>query len=339
MKEVIPKRYRRSGAWRLLIFGACLVFATVAEAGTGCETIYRLTEDATYQEGCFPPCMCPVIEATRFRGTFVMGPASVCNGMATHPVRNIGWYLTIDSTEIEVSGSGTYRISTGPLPVVHALDLELSIGGGEPQHFFSGFLPVTSNDGSIDIPVSINGLTCQDIVIVVNAAPVPPESVLEYRLAPDSTYQEGCFGACECVLQEPRPIEGTLSLVQILNHGTYVEYGVPRAELATQSVGPGSGDVVLAGFGLYTLIQGFAGPAHNLDLWLSSKGGEAKRFDNGLFNTDPTFPGEFSVVIDMDDQTCYDVVLSLHAIWTGPVVFNDGFECGDPSNWSLMTGQ
>ncbi len=322
---------------KALMFGACLVVATVAGAGTNCETVYRLNEAASYQEGCFPPCLCPTVEATRFRGTFVMGPAAIDNVVDTHAVVNVGWYLTIDSAEIEMVGSGIYRISNGPPPLVHALDLDLSIDGGEPQHFFSGFVPKTSNDGSIDIPISINGQTCQDTVIVVNASPVPPESMLQYRLAPDSTYQSGCFGACECPLQEPRPLDGTMSLVEILNHGTWVEYSVPRAQFVARSLAPGEDDIILSGFGLYTLIQGFAGPAHILDLKLSTNGGEVEVFDNQLFNTYTPFPAEIAVVIDTDDQICFDTVLSLHAIWAGPIVFQDDFECGDSAGWSFLT--
>jgi len=317
----------------ILIFGACLTAATVSSAGNDCETVYRLTEAATYQEGCFPPCECPTVEAARFRGTFVLGPASVGDGVKSYNLENVAWFLTIDNAEIEVFGSGLYRTTTGPPPVAHALDLDLSIDGGEPQHFFSGFVPVSSNDGSIDIPVSINGQTCRDTVIVVNASPVPPESILQYRLAPDSAYQTGCFGMCACPLQEPRPLDGTLSLVQILDYGTYEEYAVPRAAFVAKPVGPAEDEINLTGFGLYTLIQGYAGPAHALDLKLSTDGGEVVLFDNQLFNTDPRFPAEFSVVIDTDDQICFDTVLSLHAIWSGPLIFQDDFECGDTSSW------
>lgn len=322
-----------SRARRFLIFGACLAIATAAGAGTDCETVYRLTEAATYEEGCFPPCECPTVEAARFRGTFILGPASVGNGVNSHDVQNVAWFLSIDNAEIEVFGSGLYRITTGPPPVVHALDLDLSIDGSEPQHFFSGFVPVTSNEGAIDIPISLNGQTCQDTVIVVNASSVAPESVLHYQLATDSTYQTGCFGACECPLQEPRPLDGTLFLVKILDHGTYEEFAVPSAALVAKPLGPTDEEITLSGFGLYTLIQGFAGPAHVLDLRVSTDGGEVELFDNQLSNTDPTFPAEFSIVIDTDDQICFDTVLSLHSIWSGPLIFQDDFECGDTSSW------
>jgi len=327
-----------SRARRFLIFGAGLAIATASGAGNDCETIYRLTETATYQEGCFPPCMCPTREAIRFRGTFVMGPATIDNSVLFHDVVNLAWYVTIDSTEIEITGSGVYRLSNDQEPHVHALDLDLSIDGREPQHFFSGFVPVTSNEGAIDIQISINGQTCQDTVIVVNASPVAPESVLHYRLATDSTYQTGCFGTCECALQEPRPVDGTLILVKILDHGTYEEYAVPRADFVVKPLAPGEEKINLTGFGLYTLIQGFAGPAHVLSLRLSTDGGEVDLFDNQLFNTDPSFPAEFSVVIDTDDQICFDTVLSLHAIWSGPLIFQDDFECGDSSSWSFISG-
>ena len=158
------------------------------------------------------------------------------------------------------------------------------------RSFSSGWLPLESDDGSISIPISINGQACRDTLIVVDASPIPPDAVLEYRLADDSSYLHGCFDPCDCPLEEPRPLGGTLSLVEILNHGTYVEYAVPKAAFVAPAVDPAGNEVILNGFGLYTLIQGFAGPAHILDLRLRSNDGPVEEFSSELFNTDPTFP-------------------------------------------------
>ena len=199
-----------------LALGVCMVCTLPSYAGTKCESIYRLTEKASYQEGCFPPCMCPIMMATGIRGTFVMGPATAGDTFFSHEVLYVNWIVTLDDAEFEITGSGTYQVSNGPQPWVHSLDLNLSVDGGETQHFFSGFVPLTSNDGSIDIPISIKGQYCYDTVIVVNASPVTQDSILHFRLAPDSTYQRGCFDPCDCPLEMPRQLHGAFTLVPVL---------------------------------------------------------------------------------------------------------------------------
>lgn len=316
----------------VILIGALLLYAPSAIGG-GCEMIYRLNEQASYQEGCFPPCACPIQIGERFRGTFVMGPPSSSAGEIVREVERLLWIVELDGSEREITGSGTYRFTGGPPPQRHALDLDLSIDGGVPQRFSSGFVPREANHGSIEIAVSLDGQQCWDTVIVVGASPVPAGAVLEYRLAEDSTYQRGCFPPCECPIELPRRLEGTLSLTPILDHGTYEEYAAPRARFEAPPPTAGACEISLTGYGMYTLIQGFAGPIHALDLRLRSNGGELERFDNSLLNTEPTFPDEFAVEIDTNDQTCYDTVLSIHAVRSRSLIFENGFECGDVVAW------
>ncbi len=320
----------------MVVVGAVAAVPALSTAGATCETLYALTDDASYVEGCFPPCECLLVEATRFRGTFTLGPETIDCAIISQKVTSLYWIATLGAAEVEITGSGVYRRTSGPSPPAHALDLDLVVDGGAPQIFSSGWLPLAADDHSITIPISINGQACRDTLIVVDASPIPPEAVLEYRLADDSSYLHGCFDPCDCLLEEPRRLRGTLSLVEILNHGTYVEYAVPNAAFVAPAVGPGDNEVTLNGFGLYTLIQGFAGPAHVLDLRLRSNDGPVEEFSNELFNTDPTFPQEFAVVVDKNDHICLDTVLSLHAIRSGPIVFRDGFESGSTSDWSTV---
>ena len=323
-----------TGALTGFALGAFMVCAPPSDAGTNCESIYRLTEKASYQEGCFPPCMCPILMAAGIRGTFVMGPATAGDAVSSYEVRYVNWIVTLGDAEFEITGSGTYSVSNGPPPWVQALDLDLSIDGGETQHFFSGFLPLISSNGSIDIPISINGQYCFDTLIVVNASLVRHDSILHYRLAGDSTYQRGCFDPCDCPLEIPRQLHGDFTLVPVLEHGTYVEYAVPWARFVVPPVDNASEEIRLTGFGTYTLVQGFVGPAHQLDLRLRTSCGDAERFGNALMNTDPSFPSEIDIVVDKNNQICFDTVLSIYAIWSGPIVFRDDFECGDRTAWS-----
>jgi hypothetical protein len=315
----------------------CMIFALPSNAGNNCETIFRLTEKSSYQEGCFPPCMCPIMMATGIRGTFVMGPAYANGAIISSEVSNVNWIVTVGDSEFEITGSGTYRVSTDTQPWVHALDLALSADGGETQGFSSGFLPLTTNDGSIDIPISITGGFCYDTLIVVNAMPLTDDSILHFRLAADSTYQKGCFDPCDCPLETPRRLEGVLTLVPVLELGTYVEYSVAQTRLVALPLDDWSEEIEMTGFGTYTLVQGFIGPAHHLALTLQASGGIAERFGSTFANTDPTFPADFDIVVDINDQVCFDTVLSIHATGSGQIVFRDDFECGDLTAWPAST--
>ena len=53
----------------VLVLGISLLPAQTASAVT---TIYRLDKTSTFQRGCFPPCLCPVMESGSERGTFVL---------------------------------------------------------------------------------------------------------------------------------------------------------------------------------------------------------------------------------------------------------------------------
>ena len=91
------------------------------------------------------------------------------------------------------------------------------------------------------------------------------------------------------------------------------------------------------GFGTYTLVQGFIGPAHQLDLRLWTGSGTEERFSSTFANTFPSFPAEFEIVVDINNQICFDTVLSIDSIWSGSIVFRDDFECGDYNAWSSST--
>jgi hypothetical protein len=325
------------GVRSAIALGICIIGAFPSEAGSNCETIYRLTEKASYQEGCFPPCMCPIMMASGIRGTFVVGPAIAHGSFFSYEVFNVNWVVTLGDTEYEITGFGTYQVSSGPPPLVQSLDLSLSVDGGQREEFSSGLVPLITVDPSIDIQVSINDLYCYDTVIVVNAAPLSDDSLLQFRFDADSTYQKGCFDPCDCPLEMPRQLDGYLTLVPVLEYGTYVEYSVAQAYMVALPVDGANDEIELNGFGTYTLAQGFAGPAHHLALILQANDGTAERFSSTFENTDPTFPASFDIVVDINDQVCSDTVLSINATGLGQIVFRDDFECGDHAAWSSAT--
>lgn len=285
------------------------VLAQPGEAGPG--RIYRLDADASYQQGCFDPCDCPLGEPVVTRGAFVLGPPIPGNVVDFHRVTQIFWTVgdPLDTLHT-LTGTGTYRLTNYGPPQSHSLDLTLSVDGGEPQHFFSDFVPADNGAESLQIPVSLNGVFCKDTVIRVNATPAPVDDVVRYSLTSDSMFQQGCFDPCDCLLEEPRPMVGAFDLVPLVDLGTLAEFAVVRAHFL---VPPGAGVrlVRFSGFGRYTLVQGFAGPADTMALNLRS-GSVVRRFDSTLRNTDAAFP-TVSVAVDMNDMVCFDKVLTIDA--------------------------
>jgi hypothetical protein len=279
------------------------------------STIYRMDPaHATFVEGCFEPCMCPLWLVGEVRGTFVLGPIMVGNVVDFREVREINWTVgDIDNPVHTITGSGMYRRTNYGEPYSHSLDLSLSIDGGEPVSFFSDFVPVSSNDDLLDIPVSINGMFCYDTVINIYAKPVQLHEVQRYRLNNTSHYQQGCFDPCDCLLEMPRSMTGTFMLVPIFEGGTYDVYSVVCVNFNVPALQNSNGGAIqFTGFGRYTLIQGFAGPMQAMELKLSSNGGPLESFDAELENIEPTYPG-ISVVVDMNEQVCFDKVLSIDA--------------------------
>ena len=294
------------------------IAATAAPAqtisGNTGEQIYRLKDSATYQQGCFEPCLCPVLNQLSMRGTMVLGPTFVGDVFDFREVTEVNWYVSDDNGNefASITGSGIYYIANWPGgPPMHALELDLQVNGGEVTHFFSDLVPMMTNDGSFDIQISMNGVYCYDIVMQVVAAPVPPLEIKSYRLNDTSTYQEGCWDPCDCILYEPVPLTGTFKLVPLRDFGTYVEYGVVDVDLEVHAEYMPFGTEI-TGAGLYTLIAGFAGMIESMDLKLRFDGSEPFNLSSGFINSGEEFP-EIDIDVSMNGMECWDIVLGLRA--------------------------
>src|SRR5438094_5953454 len=109
----------------LLLFGVVAV-STPASAQTG--TLYRLNEDSTFQQGCFPPCLCPIMISVPVKGTFVLTPTGFDGLFITYAVTDVNWLLSIGGSETTVTGSGTYNIG-GEVALQQQLYLALPVAG------------------------------------------------------------------------------------------------------------------------------------------------------------------------------------------------------------------
>lgn len=133
--------------------------------------LYKLDRDSTMERGCFPPCLCPVLESAPLRGTFRLVPTGNNGLFDLYDVLDVRWKTSLGGQDVAITGSGTYAIG-GEFALEHHLTLDLALGSDPPEHFDSGgrLVPPTPFP-RIDISVSIHGEFCFDTVIDLHARP------------------------------------------------------------------------------------------------------------------------------------------------------------------------
>ena len=84
-------------------------------------------------------------------------------------VSNVRWTVPDATSNLTILGSGTYKVG-GEFAVQQQMSLELSVGGGAPQHFDSGLVTGGGEFPRININVSLHqNKACIDTVIHVDA--------------------------------------------------------------------------------------------------------------------------------------------------------------------------
>ena len=166
---------------RLRILSAALlalIAALAASPGLGQSTtprprIYRLHRGSTYQHGCFPPCMCPMMLEVPLRGVFRLVPTGSAGGFLTFAVTDVTWVADLPSGPVKITGTGTYRLSALATTVhQQQLALDLVVGNDLIQRFDSGLVPATTDFPKIDVEISIHGQYCVDTVMRLHASPL-----------------------------------------------------------------------------------------------------------------------------------------------------------------------
>jgi hypothetical protein len=168
---------------------------------TNGSVLYQLNPESSFQQGCFPPCLCPVMIAVPVKGTFVLTPTGVDPLFSHYAVTDVNWSVPISGSNMVVTGSGTYKIG-GEFALQQQLSLDLQLGGAKVEHFDSGLVAGPAPFPKIQATISMNGLVCFDTVFYVSAAPGPEPLV---RVALTSTNMIALswpVSASPCVLQE-----------------------------------------------------------------------------------------------------------------------------------------
>ena len=290
---------------------ACAPDGSAAATSSSQTTIYRLNPDSTFQQGCFDPCLCPLTPEMPMRGTYGLTLIDSNPLFDTYEVSQVNLiYSPSPEVDVHITGSGTYTIG-GEVAFLQRLELDLNIGDEPTHHFDSSWTSGANEFPAINITVSMNGIFCYDEVLVIQSKPLPKDEIVNYKLLGDSTFQQGCFDPCDCLLELEQPLVGAFGLTPLLDYGTYQEFAVVNVSLKTRGSTPSSTHTLL-GSGTLTIIDGFAGQIHQLQLYVSLDGGAIQHFDSGLTNSAVVIP-EIDAVVTLNNFVCYDVVLHLHA--------------------------
>jgi hypothetical protein len=334
-----PWSHHRLGSWILVT--SVIVLAGRAQAdplGAGSGAIFRMGGDSSFQEGCFDPCLCPILNQQPVVGTLKLVYAGQINGIHTYSVQDVNWRVESSSglAPLRVTGSGVYRIgSPNPITVLqHRMELELEVGDDPAQRYDSGWVNFTQNTpNGIDITVSLHGMFCWDRVFVIDAHRVPDSDIVRYVLEPGSTYQHGCFEMCDCLLEEERQMIGDFALVRLSNNSLFADYAVVDVQWLALAPWMNAG-TPLNGYGFYR-VGGEVAVQHQMGLELVVDDHPRTHFDSGWIIGGGEFP-RIDIVLSINNLVCLDT--RLHVI-ARPVVAGEtcggfaGIPCDDPNEF------
>ncbi len=296
-----PTRLRVIAA---IVLTVCSV-AGVQTASAAVSTIYRLNQKSTYQEGCFPPCLCPISQPALVRGTFVLTPEVQSDGFATYNVTDVNWTYVMGNQEVQVTGSGTYEVGGSSQ---QRLQLQLTVGDQPAVQFDSGLVGAKTTFPNIVVTISIHGERCFDQVFTVNASPVPLAEIHPYQLILDSSFQRGCFPPCACAIGPQQPLSGDFTLVDLQPTPLFAEFAV--ATVNWLAAAPPAA-IPVHGVGFYQ-VGGEVAAQQELSLELTVGNEPQTRFDSGLVLTRAVFP-LIDVTISIHGMRCNDTVMIVKA--------------------------
>jgi hypothetical protein len=166
----------------LCLFSGAVGLAQVDSA----PRTYVLREGSTFQRGCFPPCLCPMMQEAPLTGTFTLDHVSSDpDWFDTYEVRDVKWVTQLGGQDVSIAGAGTYRIG-GNFALRHRLEADLTVGEEPPEHYDSGTVVGGSEFPAIVIEISVHGQHCFDTVMNIRAKPTMTMTVDRSEIRWDS---------------------------------------------------------------------------------------------------------------------------------------------------------
>jgi len=251
------------------------------------------------------------MESAGIEGTFVLTPAATTGSFRSYTVTEVNWSILLPSGPVRVTGAGSYLI--GGYPIQQQLSLDLQVGGDPVQHFDSGLAAGGDDFPRIALAISLHGQYCFDTVFGVDASPVPAEQARYYKVLPQSTYQRGCGGLCDCAQGPALPIRGGFFLVDLDSTPLFSRFAVTgvKWQVAPNSPGASAQNLPVRGNGSYRVGGEFAAQQQmTLDLVVGSE--PPASYDSGLVPGGGNFP-KIDVKIQNGADGCVMTVIDLHA--------------------------
>jgi hypothetical protein len=294
---------------------ACFVmFAALVATATAqvvaAPVLYRLDAPASYEEGCQPPCACPIWTTDDLFGTLTVRFDHSDPAWFDHYViDDVNWVIDALGNQWHVSGNGVYKVG-GQFAIRQQLQLILSIDGAAPVRFDSGLVLGGGTFPALAIDIAQNGFFCWDRVFRLHASAVPAGQSVPYRLW-NASYLEGCWPPCLCPLLQ-LPSAGRFDLIDLgpASDPAKQHYALVNIDWRTRSA-PANANSRFRGFGLYSLDATTA--QHRLICDLTDATGVEQRFDSGHVPGGVGVPASIDIDIAQNGFYCYDRVFQLSA--------------------------
>lgn len=137
-------------------------------------TPYQLVDPSSLQQGCFPPCLCPIQIAQAMKGKMVLVELEDLGTITRHAVVNVDWTAGSDFfPPVAVRGVGIYTRISGIAGWVQRMQMGLSLDGGPVELYDTDDTTGGASFPAIDVSISKNGLFCLDTKIDIHGIPSP----------------------------------------------------------------------------------------------------------------------------------------------------------------------
>jgi len=282
----------------------CLLGSSRAWALDG--TLYRLGLGSNRQEGCLPPCLCPITQIDDFVGTFELVLSAQDRCTSYYKVKRVNWVYFNGVEDVRVTGEGEYWVG-GCLVTQQRLQLDLVEDNGRVRHFDSG---VVTGGATREFRISIaaNGFYCYDTVYNLVASPV--RDAVPYTIH-HTEYLEGCFDPCDCALRA-WTARGSFLLVDLNTNVDPARKRYAVIDFTAETDGPiDPPDRSYFGQGIYSV--GRRDERLVLDLYDARVG--YATFDSGHVGYMGPWP-EINIDISTNGFVCYNMAFYLHAVPT-----------------------
>src|SRR5262245_11844363 len=185
-----------------------LTFLTSTEASA--TVLYRLERTSTFQQGCFPPCECPLLETATLQGSFEFALITVGDVFDFYEVKDVRWIAEGPAGDHGIRGSGYYKMST--ITGENQMWLDLAVDQNAPELYSNGEVPMAALFPEIDVTISKNGGVCFDTVMGVRARPTPRLAVEPSSVSWDSGLEIVGYDVVKGSLSVLRATDGAFDL-------------------------------------------------------------------------------------------------------------------------------